>query len=149
MQAMESSSTLFWLHFWVTWLVLAVANKVQIMGWHCFVLFCIAFIEFYNFWLVTSITSGWCYRHLLFTLKLTICLFWCMGTGEARPSSQTICGWFYGSCTSLMLDISQAWTSVTITAYINLLYFQFLKNSWLNQLLYDIWYLHNMHECLE
>jgi hypothetical protein len=52
-------------------------------------LVCITFIEFYNFWLVTLITSGWCCRHLVYILKLTICLFWCMGTSEARPSSQT------------------------------------------------------------
>jgi hypothetical protein len=39
-------------------------------------------------WLVTSITSGQCLRHLVYALKLTICLSWCMDIGEARPSSQ-------------------------------------------------------------
>jgi hypothetical protein len=26
-------------------------------------------------------------RHLVYTLKLTTCLFWYMGTGEAKPST--------------------------------------------------------------
>jgi hypothetical protein len=48
-----------------------------------------------------------------------------------------------------MLEIFQTWPSVTIFAYINLLYFHLLKNSWLNQVLQGTCYLHNLHECLE
>jgi hypothetical protein len=88
-------------------------------------------------------------RHLAYSLNLTVVTFllWV----QVRQSLQVRhwCAWFYGSLNSLMLVILQPWTSITIFAYINLLYFHLLKNSWLNQLLQDTCYLHNLHECLE
>jgi hypothetical protein len=116
-------------------------------GTICFILH--SFYRILQF-LTCDMDNNWpSLRHLAYSWNLTIVIFLLWGVGEAKPSSQTICGWFFGSCTSLMLDISQPWTSVTNTAYINLLYFQILKNSWLNHLLHDIWVFYNMHECLE
>jgi hypothetical protein len=48
----------------------------------------ILFLHSIWFCIVTWITTRLCCRHLVYTLKLTICLFWCMGTGEAKPSIQ-------------------------------------------------------------
>jgi hypothetical protein len=42
--------------------------------------------------LVTWITTGLCLRHLVYAFKLTNCLFLCMGTGEATPSSLPLLG---------------------------------------------------------
>jgi hypothetical protein len=50
------------------------------------------YVEFFVFIscciiLVTWITIGSSCKHLLYAYKLTMCLFVCMGTGEAGPSS--------------------------------------------------------------
>jgi hypothetical protein len=49
-------------------------------------------VEFFHafsscYWLVTWITTGPSYRHLLYAYKLTTCSFIYMGTSEAGPSS--------------------------------------------------------------
>ena len=48
----------------------------------------ILFLHLIWFCIVTWITTGLCYRHLVYILKLIICLFWCLGIGEAKPSKQ-------------------------------------------------------------
>ena len=65
-----------------------MANKVQFMGLHWFlaniVVDCLGTLQFLT---CNKDNNGWCCRHLVYTLKLTTCLFWCMGTSEARPLS--------------------------------------------------------------
>ena len=60
--------------------------------WRC--MYLIDVIPFFRsiwFYIVTWITIGLYWRHLIYTLKLINCLFWCMGIGEAKPSIQDLC----------------------------------------------------------
>jgi hypothetical protein len=61
-------------------------------------------------------------RHLLHAYELTICLFVCMGTGEAKPSGQTYIGCFQGSLdfyVTPMNDTSQLLISIFTSSSLN------------------------------
>jgi hypothetical protein len=93
---------------------IAWIQRSQIMGcYYCWIvklwfawLILLAFTHYSYFWLVTSIISGWCCRHLMYTVKLTNYLFWYMGTGEVTPSSQIplwLIFWLYLHISTLLM----------------------------------------------
>ena len=97
------------------WLVAAWLTRFNSWGFTILLqILLLNVLKLCNFWLVTKITTGWCYRHLVYTLKLTTYLFWCMGTGEARPSSQEL--WFFcdhnSGSDSPWLDIGHKWAII-------------------------------------
>jgi hypothetical protein len=124
MQALASFSTLYWLHFCATWLVFAMANKVQIMGWHCFAAFILYSFHRILQFVTYDIDNKWLsLRHLAYNWNLTIVIFLVRQGLQVRQYVAD----FMEVILPLCLIFFQSWTSVTITAYGNLLLIQILE----------------------
>jgi hypothetical protein len=79
---------LFWAYN-TAWAWSSMTNKVLCSFQCVYILRTLMFsFNLTIFWFVKRITTAWCCRHLVYALELTECLFWCIDTGEARPSSQ-------------------------------------------------------------